>query len=1011
MRHPTAMRVMGGATAFLSLVLAGCGSGDSTSPGPTADPDTLTVLGDVPIAYAKRAVAINLNPTTGVSFQPGGDLIIRTKSSASASEINVTQAYTQGKGDVSDPEASYDGKKIVFSMNCPVASNPLCTGHWNIWEYDMTTGGLAGGTLRRLTQSTSGDDDVDPAYLPAGAGFVFASNRQRTTVDLPSGTDTYPALDEYERERVLNLYTMDAQGGAITQISFNQSHDRNPVVQMDGDIMFSRWDHVGGRNHFKIFTVRPDGTNMFVRYGAHSDGNSFLHPREMDPAGSYKGVLASDLMPLSRTHEGGALVFVDAANFSEQYMPANASVKAKSGQTYPTEQVLNFDRGVSRYGRITTPYPLWDGSNRVLLSYAPCQVNKRTSAGAPFVVTPCANLTDAELASISDDMDQTAEAAATANLRDNVPPVYAVYMFDPLKKTMLIVAAPPEGFIYTDPIALQPRKEPNPASTTAAASMRQALAVSSSGIPAGMGLLSVRSVYDTDGLGRMGAPVLAEADKADGCTTPIPTIAPTDPDDTRAQVADLLSLKDPAKPAYYCSPARFVRVVRAVAPKQGMGTRQAIGETDFEPQQILGYAPIEPDGSFQIYVPADTPLAVAVIDASGRAFQTHTNWIQVRPGETRTCDGCHSPRRGAALNSSIIKDSVPAALKAAYARNAGETMAQTRTNNVASLLIPALDMVYTDVWADTTKTAGRKRPDISLKYTGNTLPDGTPDPANDLATRVPTKGIINYPDHIQPLWSRDRGANTCTNCHKASAKLDLSGTLAGTGRVVSYEKLMLGEPKIDAKTGLPVTHIEDGEPVIERLPALVDSMASEGDALGMARKSRLMEILSGHTLLVSGEARQVHPTPATLDHSKLLNKAELRLLAEFMDLGGKYYNDLNAGGVKAVGKLTQASFEKTVYPILQSTCGASCHQAIGSKNVAAGTNFRQNRFVLTGSAEGDFNVALTMISNVCAPDTNYLLSRPSTVPHPAAASASAPAVLPVGSANYNTIATWIAGGC
>jgi hypothetical protein len=55
--------------------------------------------------------------------------------------------------------------------------------------------------------------------------------------------------------------------------------------------MFSRWDHVGGRNHFKIFRAKPDGTDMFVLYGAHSEGNSFLHPRDMDPQGKYKGCL------------------------------------------------------------------------------------------------------------------------------------------------------------------------------------------------------------------------------------------------------------------------------------------------------------------------------------------------------------------------------------------------------------------------------------------------------------------------------------------------------------------------------------------------------------------------------------------------------------------------------------------------------------------------------------------------------------------------------------------------
>ena len=142
----------------------------------------------------------------------------------------------------------------------------------------------------------------------------------------------------------------------------------------------------------------------------------------------------------------------------------------------------------------------------------------------------------------------------------------------------------------------------------------------------------------------MGDLVLAEADRANGCTTPIPTIPPTDPDDTRKQVADLLSLKDPAKPAYYCSPAQARGARR---PRAAAWAREAIGDRLRAPADPRLCA-IEPDGSFQIQVPGDVPLAVAVIDEAGRAFQTHTNWIQVRPGETRTCDGCHSPRRGRA---------------------------------------------------------------------------------------------------------------------------------------------------------------------------------------------------------------------------------------------------------------------------------------------------------------------------------------------------------------------------
>jgi hypothetical protein len=376
------------AALALSFALAGCSKGTGTD-------STVAVQGDVSIAYVKRANTISANPTNGGPTAPGGDLMVRDKSSASAPEFNVTASITQGNGDASDPEVSYDGKKIVFALRCPtsntstVGGQAACTGRWNIWEYDMSTGGLTGGSLRRLT-NTATADDVDPAYLPAGRGFVFSSNRQtKSSVNQFNG-HTYFALDEYERERVFNLHTMDAQGANITQISVNQSHDRNPVVRPNGDIMFSRWDHVGDRNHFKVFRVKPDGTDMFVLYGSHSPGNSFLHPRDMDPNGPYKGFVSSDLMPLSGTHEGGALVFIDAANYSEQNTPANSTISATGGQTQATQQLLKFDRGLSQFGRITTPYPLWDGTNRVLISYAPCEVTKNG------VVVSCATLSAAE---------------------------------------------------------------------------------------------------------------------------------------------------------------------------------------------------------------------------------------------------------------------------------------------------------------------------------------------------------------------------------------------------------------------------------------------------------------------------------------------------------------------------------------------------------------------------------------------------------------------------------------
>nr|MBP6675433.1 hypothetical protein [Vitreoscilla sp.] len=224
--------------------------------------------------------------------------------------------------------------------------------------------------------------------------------------------------------------------------------------------------------------------------------------------------------------------------------------------------------------------------------------------------------------------------------------------------------------------------------------------------------------------------------------------------------------------------------------------------------------------------------------------------------------------------------------------------------------------------------------------------------------------------------------------------------------------LMLGDPVIDPATGLPQTRLVEGVPEIVRQAALVDNRASEGDALGLARKSRLMEIMSGQNLMADSGARAAHPTPAGTapNHALMLNAAEKRLLAEWMDLGGKYYNDPFDGnaGVRSVITLSEDSFTATVLPVLRSTCSSGCHMAVGS---GAGVDFRDNRYVLTGSPEGDFNATLAMVSDTCDAASNTILSRPSTVPHPAGAANQTAAVLPVTSAGYAAIRTWIATGC
>ena len=86
--------------AVLSLVSACTNSGEGVNPG----------LVDIPLVYAKRTIVLNddgqpieqVDVREPFSFSAGGDLYLRTTSSSSAAERNISRAVTAGIGDVKD---------------------------------------------------------------------------------------------------------------------------------------------------------------------------------------------------------------------------------------------------------------------------------------------------------------------------------------------------------------------------------------------------------------------------------------------------------------------------------------------------------------------------------------------------------------------------------------------------------------------------------------------------------------------------------------------------------------------------------------------------------------------------------------------------------------------------------------------------------------------------------------------------------------------------------------------
>ena len=172
------------------------------------------------------------------SFFPGGAMRIFDVNTG-----NTTTLIELKDGLVRDPELSFDGKKIIFSMR----KNK--DDFYHIYEINTD-----GSELKQLTFA-EGVSDIDPLYLPDG-GIVFSSTRQ-------------PKYCMCNRHIMCNLYRMEADGANITQIGVSTLFEGHSSLLNDGRILYDRWEYVD-RNFGDaqgLWTVNPDGTKHSIYYG------------------------------------------------------------------------------------------------------------------------------------------------------------------------------------------------------------------------------------------------------------------------------------------------------------------------------------------------------------------------------------------------------------------------------------------------------------------------------------------------------------------------------------------------------------------------------------------------------------------------------------------------------------------------------------------------------------------------------------------------------------------------
>ena len=886
-----------------AVLLVACSSGTGhvqTAGGQAADPPEA----DFPIFYIKRYSV----PTTQDDLRmmrtalPSADVFMRSSASPTGTEVNITASVT-GTGttnaqsyDIKDLSVSFDGSTVLFAMRGPLAAKQQQdkAPFWRIWQYVIAT-----STLSQVINPSDDPDaglpdvnDVAPHFLPDGR-IVFSSTRQTEAQAalLNEGFAEYIAEDEARTEPNFALHVMNANGTDIHEISFNPDHDRDPSVLMSGEVMWTRWDDPPAKDGMQLYTSNPDGTNLQLLYGANSHDTGpngtatpdatieFVKAKEMQ-GGSVLALIRpymgaqSATAPLG-TDFGGDLVEINVKDYVENTQATLADPSLTGpGQTPATTYDVLTIPGPSPGGRFYDGFPLWDGTGRILVSWTQCRLLD-TTTNQIEACTP------------------SALASPTAT---DAPPLYSLWMFDPAQNTLQPIFQPTAGIMVTDVVAAQSRALP-----AVILDGQPGVTLNQAFYNASVGAIDIRDVYDFDG---------------------VDTAVPSS-----------VTLANGATPATQ-RPARFVRIETQVPQPDPAFLKlnvpnSAFGVTDYM-RGIFGYAPVQPDGSVYIQVPANVPFQIDILDANARRIlPTHNAWLQVAPGEVVKCNGCHTPAAqqnpaagqtahshgrqdlfnpayagatAAEVQAGAFTNSVPALAPT----SAGETMAETlgawsckNDTPPCVQMMPNVEVMYTDVWTNTAGTGLTANPAITYSYLQQPATEPAPTTNNCLAGwAYNCLIIIDYPDHIQPIWSTSRvvtdtngniiADHTCTSCHAPAdatgnaqvpaGQLDLTNSNPSNTQFTSYIDLLETHQALELVNGVLVPETQPGpiDPTTgqpTQVPVEVPGVLIPLDA---------HDSTAFFNLFAPGSTDPIH--------AGILNSSELRIVSEWLDIGAQYFN-------------------------------------------------------------------------------------------------------------------------
>ena len=900
--------------SLASIAVAACSKGDGVQIGTGQTPDPVVI--DFPIAYIKSPLPVDDNGVfqqqdlrEQITFEFGADLYFRDRAAVGALPVNITERVSNGLAAIRDVEIDYDGSRLLFAMRMPFEpgvdiEDQVAT--WNIWQYTFETDELIRVISSPLTAEIG--HDIMPKYLPDGR-IIFSSTRQSQSqaLLLDEGKSGFPAQDEDDNEFAFNIHVMNDDGSGLKQITFNQSHDLDPSVLANGQIVYSRWDHNQSNDAVNLYRMNPDGSLPELLYGqqSHDTGANGETIQFMQPRQVADGRIMVLARPFTNTEGGGDLILIDTPQYVENTQPTKDNIGVLTGpaqEDATINEVSTVPGAPSIGGRYFSVYPIQDGTDRLMVSWTQCRLTEiLPDDGDPNTIDEqIVACTEDNLLNVSiiDPNDQTPPTPGDFIV---APPLYGIWIYDPIEDTQLPIVAGEEGFMFTEVVSADPRPTP-----PVVPDGLNDFALDSALADVGEAVLNIRNVYDFDGTFLLGIDPMVLAD-------PLQTLA-----------AD--------------RPARFLRVEKAVSqPNDDIRDidNTAFGVTTrFGMKEIVGYAMIEPDGSVITKVPANAALMLSIVDENGMQItQRHQNWISIAAGQELKCNGCHDANSGLSHGRIDAFDSAYAGAQTTggsflpgtdpqwFVGEVGETMAEIRARITCatdcSSIEPSMDVVYRDVWsADPLDMNGDPiNPDIDYLYRDLTTP-----PPTSLSCQQDWQWrcriMINYETVIHPIWNQPRlvtvdddgdpdtpevplldglgmqVSNNCLQCHTPMDPLNANAPRVPAGQLELQDGQSIDEPdhfnayrellvtdnlqELDAGGMLVdvvvvVGQDEDGNDILENVPYASPARA------GSAR--------------ASSDFFDRFNDPNDSIHFNILSKAEQRLIAEWLDVGAQYYNN------------------------------------------------------------------------------------------------------------------------